>query len=163
MRIECTGNTQRACDRCNAPFVANTLGKYCPGCRAQVTREIRRRSLEKAAIKKHDGTQPGAIVPCEICGLPFVGTAKRTACYVCRQKTRDEKRKQAAKQAAEAHKQAEAAPRQELPSRIPAPCRECIYCTPREDFETGMVCRAEAFTRCRPYRPGAVPLVRKKS
>ena len=43
----------------------------------------------------------------------------------------------------------------------PIVCKQCVYCVEDNRSEIGMRCEAEAFLRCKPYAPGAVPLVRK--
>ena len=151
----------RQCKQCGVAFRGKITSHYCDECAA-----IRHRARNRTSNKPIPEMQK----QCRVCAKVFTGTERMWYCPPCRQgvlRAQNAKRKARARARLlglppEPRKLKEdVAPKKVRPT-LPPPCRECVYCEPREDFESGMVCRAEAMLRCRPYAPGAVPLVKKE-
>ncbi len=140
------------CTMCGVTHQATASALFCPPCRHKHKNLVRMGKVKTVTVQR----------TCRVCKKVFEGSRQRSYCSECRAGINA-----ARKRAYEARKAArlrEIEPRRrgELPNRIPPACRECVYCEPREEFESGMVCRAEAMLRCKPYTLGAVPLVRKE-
>ena len=174
---------KKTCAICAADFVGSNRAKYCDGCRQ--TEYLRNKEEKKHIRLGHTRAICGS------CKKEFWASGQticmpcRSIAY--RVKKQTERDQAAAKRAARiareidqaneaaqaqavkpqepkpktARKRPENAPNYRPTGKIPLACAACVYCEPREDFETGMVCRAEMMLRCRPYAPGAQPLLRK--
>jgi hypothetical protein len=149
----------------------NKREKTCPDCRGTYwgTGNSRRcgpcafaweRARNHSSKNKGGRERPRVERNCTVCGVLFEGSHKSLYCLPCGAEVRANSRKSLG-ELYPPRERLVPPPRQAL-KVIPPPCRECVYCHPTEQFETGMLCRAEAMIRCQPYRPGAVPLVRKE-
>lgn len=142
----------RVCTMCGGTHQATARALFCEPCRKK-HQTLRRQGKAKVTIVART---------CKVCAHAFRGSYQRSYCDQCRAGVNAARKRNYEARKAAALREIEPRKRGQLPDRRPPACRECVYCEPREDFESGMVCRAEAMLRCQPYRPGAQPLVRKE-
>jgi ribosomal protein L33 len=142
------------CMDCQKVFEGTYKHKRCAGCAVEIQRQ-------RALKASNNRVRVRIEKVCPDCNGHFIGPVVAKYCPECkrvRSKRFDaayhKERYEAVKTIAKMNK---------FGIVVPPACEQCAYYEPSAENETGMLCRAEAMLRCKPYAPGAVPLLRREA